>query len=234
MYSVTRLLAAGVIALMPLSSMAATVKASGYAEGAAGNRTLNSTFNSVASVVFETKAAGKLSSFTFWIDVTSNFFNTGEDLVLTLLGKHLTTLPTPTDEIASTTISAASLLAAPQIIGGDGGTYVAATWDMLSLDIDAALDEQFAVRHFPSGPNGQIKANGNDCTLALSIACSSPEIARFQGTQTTLGTGSNRFGMAFEVFVDDQMVDPPAVPLPAGLPLMIAGLGAFAVIRRKS
>lgn len=51
--------------------------------------------------------------------------------------------------------------------------------------------------------------------------------------QTNAPTDQNTFAKNLVNFVQTQ-VEPPAVPLPASLPLMLAGLGGLAVLRRRS
>lgn len=50
---------------------------------------------------------------------------------------------------------------------------------------------------------------------------------------TGLGGSTDNIGFDNILFSQTQVITPPAVPLPAGLPLMLAGLGAFAWMRRR-
>ena len=56
-----------------------------------------------------------------------------------------------------------------------------------------------------------------------------------QGVEQVAGVGTNAFIDSTIVVtrLPDPVVNPGAVPLPAGFPLMLVGLGAFGILRRK-
>jgi hypothetical protein len=227
---------AAALALCGVGAQAAIVDGASFGADAQGERTLSATFKSVATMIFDVQTAGTLSSFTMWIDTTSNFLSLGEDLTFVLLGGHSGSVPDVSDELARTTLSGMDLLAGPTITGGSGDDFVAATWDMSGLGISALAGEELGFRLFPNGLSGQVKYNATDCgSGGASLTCDPAlSLTRFQGTQTNVGnTGSGTSVPTFALMVDDGQ-GPAAVPLPAGLPLMLLGLGSFAMMRRRS
>lgn len=225
---------AAALALSTFSAEAAIVDGASFGNPALGELNYNATFNAPTTHLFNIQTTGVLDSFTMWIDTASNFFSAGEDLVFTVMADG-GPFPDVDDELARITLLGTDLLAGPEIAGGGGQTYVAATWDMSGLNILAEEDDVFGFRLFASGPSGQVMFNGSNCNNgANTLACDADlGLSRFVGTQTMRGnTGSPADVGTFALTVDDGQTVAP-VPLPAGLPLMLLGLGTFALIRRR-
>jgi hypothetical protein len=93
----------------------------------------------------------------------------------------------------------------------------------------AAVDSEFAVSLFSGGSLvGSAGFAPADDTLAFFGVWSSTPFDRVEVVET-VGTNDNEYFGAFYTGTT-----PAPVPLPAGLPLMVAGLGALAALRRSS
>ncbi|MEM9343114.1 MAG: hypothetical protein AAGA87_08725 [Pseudomonadota bacterium] len=235
-----KIITAAVVAALPMAAGAATLTTAENAPGAAGNSALNVTANAPGAVVFAAQTAGTLETLSLWVDIESNAIALGEDLILSLFGKHTTPFPNvQTDFLFGRSFSTSELLAAPQIVGGDGGTYAQVTWDVSAADLEVAEDEVFALRAAAEGPGGQYRLNANNCNALNASFCppTSP-MTQFSGTPTFLGNnGSPAFVWSFSASVEvgngngGGGVTP--VPLPAGLPLLLAGLVGLSVLRTR-
>lgn len=82
-------------------------------------------------------------------------------------------------------------------------------------------------------------------TVLSQVFASNGTVNLFTTSDTPLAAGTYNFGLFFEnppvtgdvdwnTFSTVQTVSAPPVPLPAGLPLLLAGLGVFGLMRRRT
>lgn len=237
------ILTTATVAIAPVFSHAAVVDAGSYATEASGSTAFVTQFNAPRTQFFDSQAAGTLETFTVWFNLASSVFGSGENIVFSLLGLE-TDGPEfffgPDQELASESFAEADVASGPQIVGNLQIPFVKFTWDLSGFGIEADVGERFGVRIFPDG-DGALGVSTNSCTFASPL-CPQPEeldLTLFTGSQTAIGTGTGSFSFGYALTVDDGTpVDPDGgsvspVPVPAGLPLLLAGLGALGWVRRK-
>ena len=217
---------------LPCAVSAAVVDGGSYGDNATGNSSYNVTFNAPTIQYFNVQATGILDSFTLWIDLASNAFNVNEDLVLELYGNFGDPTAELTDILATTTIDSGDLSAGQPVIGGNGESFVAATWNLSSLMRSAIEEDRFGVRAYASGPSGQFKISGNNSLSSPGLPAPDPllGLSRFSGSQTDLGNS----GSPVNVWGYELLVDTPApIPLPAALPLLFSALASLGIWRQS-
>ncbi|MEM9583897.1 MAG: VPLPA-CTERM sorting domain-containing protein [Pseudomonadota bacterium] len=184
------------------------------------------------------RVGGKLDSFTFYVlnnpnsqplpttgtgDIELSFYSGSAGFTGSTLLGNLQTISVE-DVAASSTVSSEFNF-----------SFAELTVDLSGFDIDAMIGDTFSITKTVSGTGGyQIIGTGQTSGTNYGT---NPGFAPFTNrTFSTIGPGgigSVAFSNSYKVFVDDGATDPMSpVPLPAGLPLMLAGLGAFGLLRR--
>jgi hypothetical protein len=117
----------------------------------------------------------------------------------------------------------------------DGGVATAFAFDILSVDLPG-LEFHLTVYDTGSGVSSLV------ATLPSAIPAASPERVRlefadFTGTADFTDVGAFKFTLtgtaAIDATIDLVGTVPPAVPVPAALPLMLAGIGGMAMLGRR-
>ncbi|MFK7876612.1 MAG: VPLPA-CTERM sorting domain-containing protein [Paracoccaceae bacterium] len=141
------------------------------------------------------------------------------------------------DELATASFSSADIYGGSSILGGTGFQFFALTWDLSAFNIATTIDENFIVR-FTNGSSGlSYGISGNASTQPNAL--SGPGLVNmYTGSPTGIGAGSIFTSLGYALTVENGITDPidpiAAVPLPAGLPLLLAGLGALGIVRRRA
>ena len=249
MTKMTHVAAAALICALPTLSSAAVVDAGSYSTEATGNSLLSTSFSSVTTHFFDAQVAGTLNSLSIWIFGGSSVFSSGDDINASLLGRTdggPDFFFGPGFVLENEVFSATAVAAGPQVDASSNPvfsadltdpTFIEFTWDLSSYNIDAVVGQRFGLRLFPEG-DSSISVAGNNCT-GITADCPIPpelDLVQFNGSQTSVGFGTSSIVWGYALTVDDGVVvdDPVApIPLPAGLPLLLAGLGTLTLLRRK-
>ncbi|MEJ6393430.1 VPLPA-CTERM sorting domain-containing protein [Gymnodinialimonas sp. 2305UL16-5] len=238
MNSFKRILASAcTILAMAGAAQANTVLADGFAPDATGNWSFVANSNQILSNPVVSNVAGTIDSYRIWVAPIQDFNTT---MQLQLLGGHSTPFPSASDILATATFTTAEILMGRQVVSADfrNQTFYELVWDLSGFGITAAVAEEFYVRHGTQSLES-ISIAGNDTRRSGGVGADTN--ALLFGSPQSLGAGTVRNSLAFSFFVNDGSSDPvdpvdpdiAPVPLPAGLPLLLVGLGGFALLRRR-
>lgn len=225
------------LVVLPAFAQAAIVDAGSYVPNATGNALFETTQERPRTQFFDSQADGTLDSVSVWFSTASTAMEIGKDFTASLFGRDdggTDFFFGPDFTLASETFSYRQLNPIDMFdADADASPDIKFTWDLSVFNISAEVGQRFGLRIAPES-EGDLLIHGNTCQNP-GPNCPFPvelDLTLFNGTPDAIGSGSGSQAWGYALTVDDGTGVAP-VPLPAGLPLLLAGLGAFGLIRSR-
>lgn len=243
MQNFRQLVAAGLTVLATAGfAQADVVQSEAWAPDGEGSRGYFLNSSGFTTTTFRINDAGRLDSFAFYL-LDDSLPGAGTGTINFSFWEGSAGFP-GSSQLETLSITEADVAASSTVTSELGFSFFEVVLDLSGFDVRVDAGETYSLSATVAGTGNYIQVGTGRTTRPGFTYGTNPGFApyvnRTFSTVAPGGTGSVGFSNSFAVFVDNDPdggvdpVDPSVVPLPAGLPLLLAGLGSFVVMRRRA